>query len=194
MSEFAKITITFVLGFCIALFAEPLRRWLFRSAVSLKFEPKIGFGRQCVSITTTTQPGVLAKYIRVLVKCSSRIGLTARGCKPFLTKIEKLGPGMNDYRELHHDPIPLHWAYIGDQALDIHPTMEFYFNVVEVNSAQNILRPQTTIAPVTWTELLREPGWYKFSVVLSGENISSQPTTIPFEWKGSFDLLTEDCF
>jgi len=195
MSEFAKISIPFVLGFCIAVLAEPLRRWLFRSVVSLKFEPKIGSGRQCVSLTTTNQPTVMAKYIRVLAKCSSRLSVTASGCKPFLTKIEKLDPSINGYRELHHDPIPLNWAYIGDEALDIHPEMEFYFDVVEVNSAQNLLRPQTTITPETWTELLREPGRYKFSVVLSGDNIGRPvPKTIEFEWKGSFDSLTENCF
>lgn len=136
----------------------------------------------------------MAKYIRVLAKCSSRIGVTASRCKPFLTKIEKLDPGMNNYRELHHDPIPLNWAYVGDQAVDIHPKMEFYFDIVEVNSAQNLLMPQTTIAPVTWTALLREPGRYRFSVVLSGENIRPVQRTIEFEWKGSFDLLTENCF
>lgn len=196
MSDFTKIAITFVLGFCTAVFAEPLRRWFFRSVVSLKFDPRIGFGRRCVSLTTTTQPGVMAKYIRVLVMCSSRIGITANRCKPFLTTIEKFDASLGGYRELHHDPIPLNWAYIGDQPLDIHPEMEFYFDVLEVNSAENVLRPQTTISPETWTQLLSETGRYRFSVVLSGENIKPTPPDrqIEFEWRGSFDSLTEDCF
>ncbi len=198
MSEFAKINMTIILtflaGFLTAVFAEPVRRWLFRSVITLSFKPRIGFGRRWISLTTTTTECVMAKYIRVLAKCSSRIGLTANRCKPFLTKIEKHDPVANTYRELHHDPLPLNWAYIGDLQLDIHPKMEFYFDVAEVNSAQNLLRPQTTIAPETWAKLLREPGRYKFSVVLSGENIRPVPLTIEFDWKGSFDSLTEDCF
>ncbi|NQT17771.1 MAG: hypothetical protein HQ582_33760 [Planctomycetes bacterium] len=195
MGEIAKITITFVLGFCAAVFAEPIRRRLFRSAISLKFEPKIGFGRQCVSLTSTTQADVMAKYVRVLATCSSRIGVTARACQPFLTRIERVAP---HYCELHHDPIPLNWAYIGHQALDIHPQMAFYFDIVAVNSAENILRPQTTVDPMTWPTLLSQPGRYRFSVTLSGENIKrvpdSQSPMIEFEWGGSFDSLTEDCF
>jgi hypothetical protein len=198
MSEYEKIILTWLLsffaGFFVAVFAEPLRRWLFKSTVSLSFRPRIGFGRRWVSLTTTTTTGVMAKYIRVLAKCTSRVGVTANRCKPFLTKIEKRDPALNGYRELHHDPLPLNWAYIGDQQLDIHPEMEFYFDVAEVNSAQNLLRPQTTIAPETWAALLREPGTYRFSVVLSGENIRPVPLSIEFEWKGSFDSLTEDCF
>src|SRR5262249_7996720 len=144
--------------------------------------------------TTTTGPGVMAKYIRVLAKCTSRFGVTANGCRPFLTKIERFAPALNDYKELHHDPLPLNWAYIGNQALDINPEMEFYFDVIEVNRNANLWRPQTTIAPQVWVELLREPGKYKFSVVLSGDNIKPVQQTVEFQWKGSFDSLTEDCY
>jgi hypothetical protein len=165
MNEFAKIAIGFVLGSCIAVFAEPLRRWLFKSRVSLCFQPKIGFGRRCVSLTTTNHSNVMAKYIRVLAKCSSRCGITAKQCRPFLTKIEKLDPAVDGHKELHHDPLPLNWAFIGDQPLDINSRMEFYFDVVEINSAENSMKPQiTTIVPTTWTEILRETGKYRFSV------------------------------
>lgn len=198
LSDLAKITMTallsFAAGFIIAVFAEPARRWLFSSAVTLSFEPKIGFGRRWICLTNTNTDGVASKYIRVLARCSSRMGVTANRCTPFLTKIEKHDPTNNDYRELHHDPIPLNWAYIGEQQLDIHPQTEFYFDVLEVNSKQNLLRPQTTISPETWAQLLQKPGKYKFSVMLSGENIGPVRRSIEFEWKGSFDSLTEDCF
>jgi len=194
MAEFVKIAFSFVLGFTTAVLAEPVRRWLFRSAVSLKFDPRTGFGRQCICLSTTTSPNVMAKYIRVLVTCSSRIGVTAKACRPFLTKIERLEP---EYTELHHDPIQLKWSYIGERALDINPRMAFYFDVLEVNNRDDVLRPQTVVAPTTWAKLFSTPGRYRFSLTLSGENIA--PVTdvqspIEFEWKGSFDALTEDCF
>lgn len=193
MTEFVAIAITFVLGFITAVLAEPIRRWLFRSTVSLKFEPKTGFGRQCISFTTTNHPEIMAKYIRVLATCSSRIGVTAKACRPFLTKIERLEPV---YAELHHDPIPLNWSYIGDRDLDINPQMAFYFDVLAVTDSDNVLRPQTIIPPTTWSTVLSKHGKYRFSVTLSGENFAPvrdvQPP-IEFEWKGTFESLTEDC-
>ncbi len=194
MCEYTGIAITFLLGFATAIFAEPIRRWLFRSNVSLVFQPRIGFGRRCVSLSTTTKPDVMAKYVRVLAKCSSKLCVPAIRCRAFLTRIERRGPGETKYTELHHDPIPLNWAYIGSDPLDISPGMKFYFDVVAVNSSQNLLEPQTTISPVTWAELLKEPGRYRFSIELAGDNVGPVPETVEFEWKGNFNSLTEDCF
>jgi len=192
MNDFLKIAVAFILGFATAVLAEPFRRWLFRSAISPTFKPKIGFGRQCVCLSTTSHPDVMAKYIRVLVECSSWLGVTAQGCRPFLTRIERLEP---EYKELHHDPIPLNWAYVGHQALDIHRGMKFYFDVVAVKSDDNRLQPQTTVVPETWVPLLSRPGKYRFTVIVSGQNVQPKECKkVTFQWNGQFDSLTEDCF
>jgi hypothetical protein len=88
----------------------------------------------------------------------------------------------------------LTWAQIGDRALDIHPEMEFFFDVFKIESHDNSLRPNTTLVPIAWAELLREPGKYRFHVVVSGDNIKPVPQAVDFEWKGSFDLVTENSF
>lgn len=186
--------LSFLAGFFTAVFAEPLRRSLFKSTVTLKFEPRIDFGKRWIAFTTTSMPEVEAKYIRVSAKCSSRIGVTANRCRPFLTRIEYQESDTNGYKELHRDPIPLNWAYIGDQELDIHPQMEFFFDVVAVNSNEKQLRPQTTEKPLIWAKLLEGAGRYKFTVVLSGENIKPVALTLEFEWKREFESLKEDCF
>ena len=197
MGDFEKIILasmfSFLFGAIVAIFAEPFRRWLFRSSVILSFEPKIGFGRRWIYLAPTTKPKVSAKYIRVLATCSART--TANLCKPFLTRIEKHDSTLGGYKELHHDPLPLNWAFIGDQQWDIHPEMAFYFDVFRVHSDDNSICPQTTISPETWTKLIQEPGRYRFTVVLAGENIGPPVSRkIEFEWKGTFDSLTEDCF
>jgi hypothetical protein len=157
--------------------------------------PRIGFGSRWIFLSVTTQPNVMAIYVRVLAKCTSRVGVTANRCKPFLTKIERFNRSKGEYTELHRDPLPLNWAFMGDTELDIHPNMAFHFDVLAINSDENVLRPQISVdRPMAWRNLLRKPGKYRFSVILAGENIMPAPLTFMFEWAGSFESLTEDCF
>lgn len=192
--EYVNIAISLIsaiVGALIAVLAEPLRCWFSRSVVRLVFRPNIEFGRGCVFLTGTTHPNVTAKYVRILVECSSKWGIVARGCRPYLTRIERIEP---EYRVLHTDPLPLSWAQMSDVPLDIHSQMKFYFDVVAVDNSENRLRPQTIVAPEVWTPLLEQPGKYRFSAVVCGENINPVQVEVTFEWVGDFDSLTENSF
>ncbi len=136
----------------------------------------------------------MAKYVRVLAKCSSRIATTAKSCRPFLTRIERFDSTIGDYKILHDDPIPLGWSFIGNQSLDIDREMDFYIDVVAVNNNDNRLTPQTIVDAETFANILKENGRYRFSIAVSGTNIRPARQRIEFEWKGSFDSLTENCF
>ena len=104
-------------------------------------------------------------------------GNHSRECRPFLTRIDRLEP---TNVELRHDPTRLNWAYIGRQPLDINPRMKFYVDLVAVTSLEGRLQPQITIVPVTWTALLAEPGKYRFTVVVSRDNVKPEDVEVTF--------------
>ncbi len=191
MCEFLKLALTFLLGFFSAVFAEPSRRWLFRPNIVLAFRPKFGVGSRFIALTPE-DTNRMAKYIRA--SASNKSWVTAKSCKVFLTMIEK-EVEKNHFRPLHHDPLPLPWAYLGASAIDIPPGMEFFFDIFAVNDQENRIEPQTyPMRPHSWKNLLQESGRYKFSVVVAGENLRLVPLSLCFVWKGSFDSVTEECF
>jgi hypothetical protein len=187
MVEILKVVLPYILGFMSAVLAEPVRRCLLSSAITTTFRPSAGFGSHCFCVSPTTETDVMSKYVRVTVECSSALRTSALGCRPFLTRIERLEP---EYVELHHDPVPLNWSYVGHQPLDITSGMRFYVDIVAVNNDSNSLQPQTTVVPATWTASLAPPGKYRFSVMIPGDNVLPSETAVTFLWDGNFDSLT----
>ncbi len=77
--------LAFIGGFAIALFAEPIRQWLFRARLTLEFTNADHF------VTRTTESGGhQARYIRI--KATNRSSRLAKSCRAYLVNIERLGP------------------------------------------------------------------------------------------------------
>lgn len=198
MNEWLKIMITsivtFVLGAVVAVFAEPFRRWLFSSRLIVSFEPKAGAASKHIAITpaeTSSGQVIMQKYIRAAARNVS--WATAKECKVYLTSIEReIEPG--HFKLLHHDPLPLPWALLGPDGIDIPRGMQFFFDIVMVQDGSNLLLPQAKPAVVAWATTLRDAARYRFTVVAAGDNIAPVERSVIFNWKGSFDSATEDCF
>jgi hypothetical protein len=191
MDEMVNIVLSFILGFFSAVFAEPLRRRLFRSRLEVNFKADFSPSSKYIFVTPSYHGSErrTAKHIRVSVRNPSRI--TAKSCKAFLTKIER--EGASEPVVIHQDPLPLSWGFIGAAPIDIPPGPIFFFDVFAVDNRENKLQPQTNVRPNIWDELLQEPGKYFFSVLVAGDNLTAVPRTIPFQWNGSFDAVTEGC-
>jgi hypothetical protein len=193
MCEFVKIGASFVLGALTAVFAEPLRRWLFRVKLGLAFKAIVGLGTGNICITPTGDPNVKeACYVRVSVKtCNRLIRVVAQSCQVFLVKIEKR-ISASRYETIYNDPLPLAWSYFGHNSRDIPPGIEFFFDVIATNIETNLLIPQTTQQPTVWssTNVLTQPARYKFTVAVSGENVRTATLQIWIDWKGQWNSFT----
>jgi hypothetical protein len=76
----------FASGFLSAVFAEPLRQWVFRARLKLDFENNDYF------VTSTDEgdpPTHKAHYIRVRV--ANRSARVAKGCRAYLVGLDRLG-------------------------------------------------------------------------------------------------------
>ena len=78
---------TFVAGFLSAIFAEPIRQWIYRPVLKLEFENNDHF------VTKTDEgdpPTHRAQYIRV--KATNLKARIAKGCRAYLIGFDRRGP------------------------------------------------------------------------------------------------------
>jgi hypothetical protein len=197
MTELEKIAtssiVTFLLGFFSAVFAEPIRLWWFRPRLFLDFKPDFGAGSNYVAMSPDRTQGAteMSKYVRMSAYNKTRS--IAKNCRAFLTRIEK-ETDQDTFKALHNDPLPLPWAYLGTAPVDIPAGIAFHFDVVAVFDSKNLLVPQTYPKPLIWESHMKEPGCYKFHVVLTGDNIRPVGRALSIKWGGSFDSITTDSF
>ncbi len=121
----------------------------------------------------------LVHYVRVKVKNDSRS--TAKDCMAYLTKIERMNEH-GHYVTLHQDPLPLGWAFIGQIPRNLPPQIEFFFDVFSTKSFENRVIPETQPKALIWKSILTGNATYRFSVVVTGENVEPLATTVEVEW------------
>src|SRR4051812_12429823 len=92
--------LAFLGGFASAVFAEPVRRWLFRPILALEFKDADHFiANTFEEIQAPAQTGgtmkqqIWARFVRV--KVTNTKNALARSCRPYLVNIEHLGKSGN---------------------------------------------------------------------------------------------------
>ncbi len=185
-SDWIKLLLTFLVGFLTNAFAQSFRAWLTRPKVGLQFIPKVGLGHGYISSTRERLGDLQFRAFYIRASATNLCRTTAKSCRVFLTRIERQVES-GDYTVLHHDALPLPWAYIGAVTQDIPPKMSFFFDVFQVSECDPRFVPSTTIQPLTWNDQLRDKGKFRLSVLLTGENLEPVQFSISFDWKGSFD-------
>lgn len=176
--------LSFALGFISAVFAEPLRQWLFRPRLKLTFT-----GREdCVTATRMTD-GSGARYVRIrVVNVRRRV---AKSCKGFLIKIEKLSAS-GQFHDTHYvDSIQLAWSCQGrDDArkpLDLVHGISQYLDVVATSEVSDSFALQISPLPLRYESLWSTvPSTYRYTVQVSGDGVDPVQIKIVFSWKGNW--------
>jgi len=198
MWEWLGSVVGYILGFASAVAAEPVRQWLLRPQLEMEFDPRFGAGSRFISLTPERveidgiQRRRQSMYVRMALRNKSTF-LTARGCRAYLSRIDRREADGN-FRTIHSDPLPVPWAWLTTDPIDIHPEMRFFFDVLAVNDEENLIVPQTRPKPLIWDTTLKNPASYRFTMVVSAENGKPKQLTLGVEWNGRFELLQEDCF
>ena len=102
--------VTFLAGFSTAIFAEPIRRYLFKPNLKLDFDNNDDF----VALTPEKMPSnndtieIKAYYIRI--KATNTKNVAAKDCKAYLVNIEKLDASGNFKPTIYCDSISLAWS------------------------------------------------------------------------------------
>jgi len=187
-----------VIGFSGALFGEPLRKRIFRPRLELAF----GDGPDFRSRTPEQGVGELppegglppviryqAEYIRVRVRNTTRP--IAQKVRAYLTNVERDQAGSGFQPTVFCDSIPLAWSCQERNSsfdpVDLPHGVSQFVDVGSTREPQPVFRLAVKVTPFRYSDLLREPGRYRLTVQVSGENVKPEFIRIGLEVRAAWD-------
>lgn len=183
-----------VLGFGAAVFAEPLRLWIYRPKLKLAFDESPGCRARTleqgqidggpVPVYSTHE----ADYLRV--KVINQKPSIAKNCRAYLVAIEQADKQGKFKPTLYIDSIPLPWACRAEEAynpLDLPQGIVQFIDVISTRSISPEFRPEIKPFPFRYMELFQQHGKFRFTVQVSGENIEPVFIKVVFDWSGVWD-------
>ena len=200
--------VPFSAGFFTAIFAEPIRKILFKPNLKLNFDNTDDF------ISLTPEKGSLenkpiefkAYYIRI--RATNTKNVAAKDCKAYLVNIEKLDSVGNFKQTIYCDSIPLAWSCqnIGEQykGININKGVNQFVDVVTtrhlVSAAEimyptmmsqsansDVLYPQIKLTPFRYEGIFKEKGTFRFTVQVASANADPKMIKLIFVWNGVWD-------
>lgn len=181
--------LTFLSGALTALFAEPIRQWLFRPNLILSFDND----DECISHTfhtsrTPAETGPKAVYIRVRVANTRK--RMARDCRGYLVNLEAKNEKGKFVKTEYCDSIMLHWSCQRPETkyLPIHipKGVNQFLDIVSIEENKNYFRPETHVILNRYHELLRRTGVFRFTIHVVADNAEPKTIKLIFEWNGDW--------
>lgn len=183
-------------GFGAAIFSEPLRRWIYRP------ELKLEFGDSDAYKTLTSESAEIwdfklqksiptvydARYLRV--KVTNTKFAMAKNCRAYLVAVDKETSAGVFEPTVYCDSIPLAWSCSADKAyepLNLPKGVEQFIDIVSTRSISNEIKVEINPMPYRYVNLYRQHGTFRFTVLVSGENVEPQFIKIVFKWNGIWD-------
>ncbi len=175
----------FILGFLSAVFAEPVRQWLYRPRLLLSF----GSSSDFVTPTPETAGGrqYEAFYIRLkVVNSRSRL---AKACRAYLVRVEKQVDG--EFKPtMYCDSMQLAWSARGDEAftaIDLPRDVPQFVDIVSTRSIFHTFAPAIRLVPFRYKELFEETGVFRFRVQVSGDGVDPVSDQVILHWEGTWN-------
>jgi hypothetical protein len=178
----------FVAGFLTAVFAEPLRQWLWRPALNMEFKKANHF----LTKTPARIQSVEYEALYVRVKVINRGSHIAKSCRPYLVAIDRLGPSGTWDPTDYCESLQLAWSARGDERftpLDLPKDVPHFIDVLSTNSLDHNLVPEIVVVPFRYEQLFTAPGEYRFTVLVAGDGVKPASMSIAVKWTGQWDKV-----
>jgi hypothetical protein len=177
---------TFVSGAAVAVFAEPLRRWIYRPKLQLEF----GSSPEYLARTDEGIAPNLHEAIYIRVKVTNTKSAIAKSCRAYLVAIEKEGEADEFKPTIYCDSIPIAWACRDENekygAVDLPKGVAQFIDVISTRDAQP-MGVHIKFCPYRYAKIYQEPGTYRFTIQVSGENVEPVFIKVVFSWTGTWD-------
>jgi len=182
-----------VIGFVSAIFAEPLRRWLYRPKLVLSFGDGLEYRSRTpeqADLISPESPVPVhstheAEYLRI--KVTNTTTTVAKACRAYLVQVEKQDAQGVFAPTVYCDSIPLAWSCREEDAhgpLDLPNGVAQFIDLVTTRSITPEFKLEIRPIPFRYLGLLQEKGRFRFTVQVSGENVKPVFFSIVFDWKG----------
>jgi hypothetical protein len=177
--------VSFLGGFCTALFAEPIRRWIYQPKLSMEFGDTSHFLTRTPE--TTGEASYEAIYVRV--KIVNTKATLAKSCRAYLVNIEQKNPSGNYEPTEYCESLQLGWAvhakpYIG---IDLATDVPFFVDIFSTRSSSPAFKPQVELIPMRYNELFSTAGVYRLTVLVSGDGVKPARMYLELKWSADWE-------
>lgn len=114
----------------------------------------------------------------------------ARNCRAYLVAIEKAEDSGRFVSTVYSDALLLAWSCREEDSfdpIDLPSRVPHYFNILSTRGISNNYRLEIEKTPYRYLKLLSEIGTYRFTIMVSGENVKPEGIRIIFHWNGVWD-------
>lgn len=192
----------------LAIFAEPIRHFLFKANLELNFGNTSDFVALTPERTLVDYVALENNAYYIRVKVTNTNNIAAKECRAYLINIEKKD-GIGKFQpSIYCDSIPLAWSCqnIGEQynGININKGVNQYFDVLATrheytaaekmypppkasSSGADILYPQMKLQPYRYEGIFKEKGTFRFSVQVTAANADPKTIQLILEWNGLWD-------
>ena len=177
----------FLGGFLSAIFAEPLRQWLFRPRLKLEFENNGDF-----VVRTPEGPNMQHEAHVVRTKVTNTSGRLAKSCRAFLINIERLDNSGKWERTVYSDSLQLGWSALENDRhspRDLPKNVPHYVDIVSALQSTASFMPAVPTAPFRYANLWQSSDTYRFTIMVSGDGVKPASIGIRFKWIGAWDRI-----
>lgn len=183
-----------VLGFAAAVFADPIRQWMYRPVLRLSFDDEPGCrARTLEQAELDGGPRPVhsthyAEYVRI--RLTNTKHAVARNCRAYLANVEKQDNEGVFRPTIYEDSIPLAWSCREEDAyagIDLPKGITQFVDVVSTREVSEYFKPEIQPIPYRYMDLFQERGVFRFTVQVSGENVHPELARIVFRWEGQWN-------
>jgi hypothetical protein len=181
--------VSFLSGFFTALFAEPLRRWLFASKLALTFGTTSDFLTKTPEISP--RGGYEALYVRIKV-VNTRSTL-AKSCRVYLVNVERKGSSGEFEPTEFCDSQQLAWSAQSEpfEAFDLPRDVPHFVDIFSTRSISRVFALAIRATPLRYSDMLATPGTYRFTIVVSGDGVTPATICPVVSWNGAWDQIAK---
>jgi hypothetical protein len=139
----------------------------------------------------TGPPRNPVRYVRLRVR--NKRG-NAKGCRGFLTDVERRGPE-NKFTRVYFDAIPLCWSYLdaaGPQIIDLPKGVDAHLDFLSLHLQSDMgsmLRPRLWTVPFRYESIFESHGDYRLTVTVTAENADPVSRRLEVDWHGGWKDL-----
>ena len=181
------ILVGFVLGIAGTLLGERIRLWLNRPKIRIEFTPD----EHCLRFSHAhVDNGVRvfeteSKYLRLRV--SNKRRFPAKNCRTLLSDFRRHG---NDRSSdlLLADTLPLRWAYLGFQPIDLPGRTHFYVDLISALQDRKYFSVELEAQPMVLQNATNAEGKYSFDVSVVGDNFDPVNLRVFLDWKRDWNF------
>jgi hypothetical protein len=190
MNSLIPSVVAFGGGFFTALFAEPVRRWLYAPKLKLTF----GTSQHFLTRTPEVSPAGQYESLWVRVKVWNRRATLARSCRAYLVNIERQATSGKFEATEYCESMQLAWSSQAEQsfsAFDLPRGVPHFVDIISTRPTSIAFQLAIRVTPLRYAQLVQTRGVYRFTVVVSGDGVKPATIRPVVRWTSTWDQIAK---